>query len=555
MYWTRALVLVVLAATAVLHAASYSFAISDDAFISLRYAANLANGHGLVFNPGESPVEGFSNPLFTWIVACLLWFGADPVLAVRGIGVVSSVAIVLSLPVCARIFQSSDLEEGAKADATTLMASAFFAASAFPAFWAVGGLETIFYALVVLLATALTSMELRRETVRWSPVLFAAVAATRPEGAFLGAFAFLAVCFSGAPRGTIRAWSLGFGLPVAVLLAARLAYYGAFTPNTASVKVAFGIPAVISGLTYLWQFTVAGAFWLVVPAIFACAALLRRARTSESTRSAVLPLIAVVAGQVIFILLVGRDGFPGYRFAMPVYPLLCILAALGLCLGLRSVWERWRFVVTSASVLLICAGIYSAQRNGLYEHPRRWWLAHDRPWSTYALQQDLSGTWLAGHEEIAEYLKRHAEPDDGLAVTEAGVIPFISNLPTLDLLGLNDRTIADLRKGSRYGPPPGRAASPEDGVTPWTIAAAERLFSINPKWVVVDGRFDGEHRFVPRLNVTKDLVRHRDWKQYREVMRAQVFDGEPLGFDHDRINVLFVRSELSDSRDAMETSN
>ena len=33
----------------------------DDAFISFRYARNLVEGHGLVYNPGER-VEGYTNP-------------------------------------------------------------------------------------------------------------------------------------------------------------------------------------------------------------------------------------------------------------------------------------------------------------------------------------------------------------------------------------------------------------------------------------------------------------------------------------------------------------
>ena len=37
----------------------------DDAFISFRYAKNLANGLGLVFNPGEK-VEGYTN--FLWVM-------------------------------------------------------------------------------------------------------------------------------------------------------------------------------------------------------------------------------------------------------------------------------------------------------------------------------------------------------------------------------------------------------------------------------------------------------------------------------------------------------
>ncbi|HEU4929482.1 MAG TPA: hypothetical protein VFU38_06595, partial [Candidatus Krumholzibacteria bacterium] len=42
---------------------------TDDAFISFRYAENLVSGNGLVFNIGER-VEGMSNFLWT------LWIGA-----------------------------------------------------------------------------------------------------------------------------------------------------------------------------------------------------------------------------------------------------------------------------------------------------------------------------------------------------------------------------------------------------------------------------------------------------------------------------------------------
>ena len=42
----------------------------DDVFITLRYARNLLNGNGLVFNIGER-VEGFSNPTWLLLVACL----------------------------------------------------------------------------------------------------------------------------------------------------------------------------------------------------------------------------------------------------------------------------------------------------------------------------------------------------------------------------------------------------------------------------------------------------------------------------------------------------
>jgi hypothetical protein len=46
------------------------FTLFDDAMISLRYARNLTEGHGLVWNPGENPpVEGITNPLWTLFMA------------------------------------------------------------------------------------------------------------------------------------------------------------------------------------------------------------------------------------------------------------------------------------------------------------------------------------------------------------------------------------------------------------------------------------------------------------------------------------------------------
>lgn len=46
-------------------------ALFDDAMISMTYARNLANGYGLVWNPGGPRVEGYTNPL--WVVFMALF--------------------------------------------------------------------------------------------------------------------------------------------------------------------------------------------------------------------------------------------------------------------------------------------------------------------------------------------------------------------------------------------------------------------------------------------------------------------------------------------------
>ena len=44
-------------------------AIVDDAYITFRYAENIAAGKGFVFNPRDGPVQGTSTPLFTLLLA------------------------------------------------------------------------------------------------------------------------------------------------------------------------------------------------------------------------------------------------------------------------------------------------------------------------------------------------------------------------------------------------------------------------------------------------------------------------------------------------------
>src|SRR5512143_2306758 len=47
------------------------FTLVDDAMISMRYAHHLVQGHGLVWNVGDKPVEGFTNPGWTLVMALL----------------------------------------------------------------------------------------------------------------------------------------------------------------------------------------------------------------------------------------------------------------------------------------------------------------------------------------------------------------------------------------------------------------------------------------------------------------------------------------------------
>ena len=64
---------------------------AEDSFISFRYAKNLAEGYGLVWNIGELPVEGYTN--FLWVIICTLGTiaGFDIILFAQFFGITAGI--------------------------------------------------------------------------------------------------------------------------------------------------------------------------------------------------------------------------------------------------------------------------------------------------------------------------------------------------------------------------------------------------------------------------------------------------------------------------------
>src|SRR5262245_35741540 len=122
----------------------------DDAFISYRYARNLAAGHGLVYNPGER-VEGYTNFLWTVLISGALRLGWDAEFAGRALGVLSSLGLLATiLWYVAKTVESP---------AALWVAPVFLAISPGLAVWATGGLETPLFALLVTLGVCMAAID------------------------------------------------------------------------------------------------------------------------------------------------------------------------------------------------------------------------------------------------------------------------------------------------------------------------------------------------------------------------------------------------------------
>ncbi|MCS6923078.1 MAG: hypothetical protein NZM10_01740, partial [Fimbriimonadales bacterium] len=67
---------------------------AEDAAMLMRYALHLAQGHGIVWNIGEPPVDGATDFLFMALVAALIQRGISPEGATRLLNFVAHLATV-----------------------------------------------------------------------------------------------------------------------------------------------------------------------------------------------------------------------------------------------------------------------------------------------------------------------------------------------------------------------------------------------------------------------------------------------------------------------------
>ena len=69
--------------------------VTDDALITLRYARQWAFGHGLRWNAGEDPVEGYTNFSHVALGAAALLAGLPALSALRAFNVLAGGALVI----------------------------------------------------------------------------------------------------------------------------------------------------------------------------------------------------------------------------------------------------------------------------------------------------------------------------------------------------------------------------------------------------------------------------------------------------------------------------
>ena len=449
---------------------------SEDAFISLRFAKNLGLGHGLTWNVGEAPVEGYTN--FLWTVLCAVPFalGRDGVLFAQVLGWLAGAAcVVLVYRWCRVVFELPRRSAGL---------GALLTASAGPlAYWATSGMETPLFALMILGGWYAFARYWQVRESRWlwaGCTCFFLATLTRPEGLMVGLIA--AGLSALGDEGSMIARLRRFGPPAAtcaamfaLYMAWRIQRYGYLLPNTYYAKTGGGYYQYLRGLISTAYF---GLHFLIglVPCVLVQAwegAEDKRSPQARRRSRTALALLVTCTAYTVYIVYVGGDYMAMHRFFVPLLPFIYVLFTVSMDRVLAGVHARphRRWVAGALIGVAFAATVVHSTPldKSVLPRPRLQNGNYDgfvlERWHTRRLT--LLGRFFDGHKR---------SESDSLATGAIGAIGYYANLRVLDYRGLVDPHIAHEPAPREMGL---RRAGHERSDIPYVFSMRPTYFMLN----------------------------------------------------------------------------
>ena len=382
----------------------------DDAYISYRYAQNALNGEGLVFNAGER-VEGYTN--FLWVILLIVGgrLGIEFDTVAKALGLISAAGLIVLTGLWIRAawrelrWGDGGVPAGAAAVALGCNGSV--------AYWAVSGLETVWFALFASLSLW---WWVRRS---WLVVPALTIATlSRPEGALVWAVLVVAEWLWGEGwKQSLRLAGFGFLLlaPFAVF---KVLYYGSLLPNPFFAKTGFAWEYVASGLDYTWLYLRQYGLYGIVAVLTLLAAIPLRGRWRA------IPLLWVV--YLLYVTVIGGDVLKAQRFFVPMTVPMLVAMAVGLgFLVRRYLTETW----LNLSVPVVIAGFALS--------------AYFLPKSSLAEIRGMEVGLETKMSIVAQNLRSSDVRNFSVAASTIGRISYdLMGHRVIDMLGLTDSMIA-----------------------------------------------------------------------------------------------------------------
>ncbi|MBI5954817.1 MAG: DUF2029 domain-containing protein [Chloroflexi bacterium] len=402
------------------------FTLVDDAMISMRYARHLAQGHGLVWNIGDAPVEGFTNLGWALYLSFLHLFPIPASKISLAVMLTSAVILLANVHVVWQI-ASHLLPDSKHAPTLAALVTAFY----FPlVFWSLRGMEV---GLLVLLIDLSILIGYTQKKTFLVGVLLSFAILVRLDAA-IAAVLIAAYLFAKDKRSAI--------VPAAAIVVTTLgilwfqqAYFGSVLPITYYQKVTgfSALERIRHGILVFSQFATRDTLFLL---LFSLAALLFY--KLQRNREALL-LMGIFLVQCAYSIYVGGDYAEpetnaANRFITQGMPALILLFS----------WMASR----------VLADLKAGQPQSASTNPKAalrpaiplalgvLLIVSGEPWFTYGIDNAPLLKADIRRVKLGLHIAQNTSPEAVIAVHAAGQVPYYSERTTIDLLGLNDPIIA-----------------------------------------------------------------------------------------------------------------
>lgn len=397
----------------------FSKAPAEDAAMLLRYAQNLSEDHGIVFNPGEKPVDGATDFLSMVLVSQLYSTGLSIensgrwlCLLMHFFTVILLYYTILNICRCPRwmaVLSAAFLAVGPG----TFYAEIIFCAPVFAFFcllaWAFA-LNLVLHGITVpgSFAFGLASL---------------LAGLTRPEGVIFFLLCFLSIWFLAEKqqrRLLVKPLIYSFVIPGLIYFTWHWIYFGHPLPNPFYVKGrgSLHLDSFFSGLAALRLF--------LLPFLPLLAIGFIPASTRKNTFFLLLPPMGFLCAWILIsneMNYLMRFQYPMVPVILSIWPLI-VSWTVGAIPALQKGKERPGNLGDLAAIALIAVAMfYQFRKTG-----------------QFPIQYADSRATIA--RELAEYKKYGYK----MVVTEAGNLPLYSGWPALDAWGLNNSDIAHAGK-------------------------------------------------------------------------------------------------------------
>ncbi|MFB3896627.1 MAG: hypothetical protein ACE14V_10035 [bacterium] len=417
------------------------FSLFDDAMVSMRYAHNLVQGFGLVWNPGSGDrIEGYTNPL--WVLYMAL-FHLMPIPASK---------ISLYIQLSGLVFLLFNLIYVKKIAGLISSESqpVILGAVALTAFylplntWALQGMEVSILTLLTTIAVwlALKSISDTRFSGRLYLLLgFSTLIRIDMVIIYIAILVYLIYAIPAQRKYNLFAGIAGLIFFLAIQILFRYWYYGELLPNTYYLKMT-GYPILLRitrGVYVALSFIYNLNFIL-----FLLPLLIFWIKKNEGyPKSSILLLFWLLIAEFGYSIYVGGDAWDNWggsnryiSLVMPGYFILFTytIAELAKYLCAKLVQqEEFRSRYTSQGILILVI-IALLNFNAIYgPGALAQWLLIKRPLNTHANHEMI---------RLSYWIKKNTTPEAKIAIVWAGTVPYFADRYCIDMLGKNDKVIA-----------------------------------------------------------------------------------------------------------------